>query len=230
VIDDVHELGSGEALRQLALFAMPAPRRLRVVLLTRRDLRLGLHCLRLDGELTEVRVDELRFSVQEARSLFDAAGTPLPDSALELLHTRTEGWAAGLRLAALSLAGRDDPERFAAEFSGTDRIVAEYLVDEVLDRLPDEFGKLSLRTSVLERVNGFLADLMTHSRLARGRNHPRKLAEGVCSPAQELSTLQSWSASTKPYAAAQHLRGSRRIGMRSGPAFGSPKFFSPLKW
>ncbi len=161
VIDDAHELGSSEALRQLALFSMRAPDRLRLVLSTRRDLRLGLHRLRLEGDLTEIRADDLRFSVDEARALFEAAGTELSESALALLHARTEGWAAGLRLAALSLAGQDDPERFAAEFSGSTRIVAEYLVDEVLDRLPDDVRQLLLRTSVLERVNGPLADLLT---------------------------------------------------------------------
>ena len=161
VIDDAHELGQADALRELALFAMRAPVTIRLVLLTRRDLRMGLHRLRLEGELTEIRADELRFSLDEARALFEAAGMRLPDSALGLLHARTEGWAAGLRLAALSLAGRDDPERFAAEFSGSARVVAEYLLDEVLDRLPDERRQLLLRTSVLERVNGPLADLLT---------------------------------------------------------------------
>src|SRR5207244_2712441 len=85
----------------------------------------------------------------------------LSDSALALLVQRTEGWAAGLRMAALSLAGHPDPERFAAEFSGSERTVAEYLLAEVLDRQPEEVRQLLLRTSVLERVNGPLADLLT---------------------------------------------------------------------
>jgi len=161
VIDDAHELEAGAALRELALFALRAPARLRLVVLTRRDLRLGLHRLRLEGELTEVRAEDLRFSLDETRALFAVAGTPVPDSALALLHERTEGWAAGLRLAALTLAGHDDPERFAAEFSGSERAVADYLVDEVLDRLPEHVRQLLLRTSVLERVNGPLADLLS---------------------------------------------------------------------
>ena len=74
---------------------------------------------------------------------------------------RTEGWAAGLRLAALSLAGHPDPERFAAEFSGSERTVAEYLLAEVLDRQSEQVRRLLLRTSILERVNGELADLLT---------------------------------------------------------------------
>ncbi len=79
------------------------------------------------------------------------------------MHGRTEGWAAGLRLAALSLAGHPDPERFAAEFSGTDRAVAEFLLAEVLDRQSEEVRRLLLRTSVLERVSGPLADVLTGS-------------------------------------------------------------------
>ena len=161
VIDDLHELGSAEALRQLELLIMRAPAALRFVLVTRHDLRLGLHRLRLAGELTEIRADDLRFSRNEARALLDAAGVTLSDSALDVLYNRTEGWAAGLRLAALSLAGHPDPERFAAEFGGSERTVAEYLMAEVLERQPDEARQLLLRTSILSRVNGELADLLT---------------------------------------------------------------------
>ena len=161
VIDDLHELGSAEALRQLELLIMRAPAALRFVLVTRHDLRLGLHRLRLAGELTEIRADDLRFSRTEARALLDAAGVALSDAALDLLYNRTEGWAAGLRLAALSLAGHPDPERFAAEFGGSERTVAEYLMAEVLERQPEQARQLLLRTSILSRVNGELADLLT---------------------------------------------------------------------
>ena len=161
VIDDLHELRSAEALRQLELLVMRAPAGLRFVLATRHDLRLGLHRLRLAGELTEIRAADLRFTLGEARALFETAGIELSGPALELLYERTEGWAAGLRLAALSLAGHPDPDRFAAEFSGSERTVAEYLLAEVLDRQPQEVRRLLLRTSVLDRVNGELADLLT---------------------------------------------------------------------
>ena len=163
VIDDLHELGSADALRQLELLIMRAPAALRFVLVTRHDLRLGLHRLRLAGELTEIRAADLRFTQPEARALLDAAVTEiaLPDSAVALLHDRTEGWAAGLRLAALSLAGHPDPGRFAAEFGGSERTVAEYLMAEVLERQSDAARRLLLRTSILDRVNGELADLLT---------------------------------------------------------------------
>ncbi|HLX48532.1 MAG TPA: hypothetical protein VKS82_09375, partial [Streptosporangiaceae bacterium] len=157
----MHELRPGEALRQLELLVMRAPARLRFVLATRHDLRLGLHRLRLEGELTEIRAADLRFTRDEASALFRAAGVELSGSALARLYDRTEGWAAGLRLAALSLAGHPDPDQFAAEFSGSERTVAGYLLAEVLDRQPDPVRRLLLRTSVLDRVNGELADLLT---------------------------------------------------------------------
>ena len=161
VIDDLHELGSAEALRQLELLIMRAPPALRFVLVTRHDLRLGLYRLRLAGELTEIRTADLRFSRAEARALLDAAGVELSGPALANLYDRTEGWAAGLRLAALSLAGHPDPERFAAEFGGSERTVAEYLLAEVLERQSEAARRLLLRTSILDRVNGELADLLT---------------------------------------------------------------------
>src|SRR5689334_19248244 len=105
MIDDVHELDSDEALRQLELLVMRGPQELRFVLATRHDVRLGLHRLRLEGELTELRTEDLRFTLEEARELLRGAAVELAEPALALLYERTEGWAAGLRLAALSLAG-----------------------------------------------------------------------------------------------------------------------------
>jgi LuxR family transcriptional regulator, maltose regulon positive regulatory protein len=157
VIDDLHELGP-EALRQLELLIMRAPPGLRFVLATRHEVRLGLHQLRLEGGLAEIRGRDLRFTVDEARELFDAVGIRL--AGLAPLVERTEGWAAGLRLAALSLAGHPDPAQFAEQFSGSERTVAEYLLAEVLDRQSDPVRRLLLRTSVLDRVNGELADLL----------------------------------------------------------------------
>jgi LuxR family maltose regulon positive regulatory protein len=161
VFDDLHELCSDDVFRQLELWLMRAPAVLRFVLVSRRELRLGLHRLRLEGELTEIRAGDLRFSLDESRALFESAGVQLSESGVALLAERTEGWAAGLRLAALSLAGHHDPERFAAAFAGSERTVAEYLVAEVLDRQPEQVRRLLLRTSVLERVSGPLADWLT---------------------------------------------------------------------
>ena len=123
VIDDVHEFGFQEVRQQLELLVMRANPRLRFVFAARHDVRLGLHRLRLEGELAEIREPDLRFTLDEATQLLEAAGVSLPDPGP--LVRRTEGWAAGLRLAALSLVGRSEPERFAAEFSGSERTVAE---------------------------------------------------------------------------------------------------------
>jgi LuxR family maltose regulon positive regulatory protein len=160
VVDDVHELGA-EALRQLELLIMRATPQLRFVLATRHDVSLGLHRLRLEGELAEIRAEDLKLTAAEAGELFAGAGVELPGHTVAVLHERTEGWAAGLRLAALAVAGHPDPGRFAAEFSGTERTVAEYLLAEVLDRQDERVRRLLLRTSILERVNGELAGLLT---------------------------------------------------------------------
>jgi len=161
ILDDLYELGCDTTLAQLELLVHCAPPELRFIFATRHDPRLGLHRLRLEGELTEIRASNLRFTTDEARALLRMAGVTLTEPSLALLVERTEGWAAGLRLAALSLAGHDDPERFAAEFCGSERTVAEYLLAEVLDRQSPEVRSLLLRTSVLDRVNGELADLLT---------------------------------------------------------------------
>ena len=128
---------------------------------TRHDLRLRLHQLRLAGELAEIRAADLRFTERETGELLAASGIALSAAGTALLQQRTEGWAAGLRLAALSLAGHPDPERFVAEFSGSDRTVAEYLLAEMLERQPDDVQNLLMRTCLLDRFNGELADLMT---------------------------------------------------------------------
>ncbi|HEX8855310.1 MAG TPA: AAA family ATPase [Thermoleophilaceae bacterium] len=161
VIDDLHELRSEDALRLLERFLGAIPPELRVVLSTREDPQLGLHRLRVADGLAEICGPDLRFSFEETRELMRASGVSLSDSAVALLHERTEGWAAGLRLAAISLAQHPDPERFVAEFSGSERTVAAYLLAEVLERQPAEVRDLLLRTSVLEWVTGPLADALT---------------------------------------------------------------------
>ena len=160
VIDDLHELASAEADRQLQRLLARRPPRLRIILATRHDPAIGLHRLRLNGELAELRGEDLRLTVTETSELLSASGIAVSESAVARLQARTEGWAAGLRLAALSLAGRGDPERFVAEFSGSERTVADYLLAEVLESQPQEVRTLLLRTSILDRVSGPLADAL----------------------------------------------------------------------
>jgi len=161
LVDDLHELGSADALSWLERFLGRLPPALRVVLGTREDRGLGLHRLRLAGQLTELRAPDLRFSMEEMTDLLRAEGVTLSDGGMALLYERTEGWAAGLRLAVISLAHHPDPERLVTEFSGSERNVAGYLLAEVLERQPPEVREMLLRTSVLDRVCGPLADFLT---------------------------------------------------------------------
>ena len=161
VIDDLHELQADDAVAALERFLVDPPANLRVVLLTRGTPRLRLHRLRLAGGLTELRCTDLRFSLPATHELLKASGVVLSDAGAATLHERTDGWAAGLRLATIALAGHLDPERYVAEFCGAERTVAAFLHAEVLDRQPPEVRDLLLRTSVLDRVNGPLADALT---------------------------------------------------------------------
>jgi LuxR family transcriptional regulator, maltose regulon positive regulatory protein len=161
VIDDLHELTSPEALMQLTRLLEKLPPHVHAILATRRDLPLRLHKLRLAGDLAEIRAADLRFTERDTHQFLEASGIALSEAGAAKLHQRTEGWAAGLRLAAISLASSPDPERFVAEFSGSSRTVAEYLLAEMLECQPPEVQQLLLRTSLLDRVNGELADLLT---------------------------------------------------------------------
>ena len=161
VIDDLHELRSPDALHWLEVLLGAMPDQLQVFLLTREYPALGLHRLRLAGRLTELGDADLRFTPQEAGDLLRALDIALSDEGLALLYERTEGWTGGLRLAAISMAHHSDPERFVREFSGTERTVAQYLIAEVVEHQPPEVRELLLRTSILDRVSGPLADHLT---------------------------------------------------------------------
>ena len=161
VVDDLHELESDDARSWLELLLTQLPPQLRAVLATREDPALGLHRLRLAGELMELRGPDLRFSLDDTRALLRASAITLSDAGARALHERTEGWAAGLRLAVISLATHPAPEQFVREFSGSERTVAGYLLAEVLEGQPPDVRDLLLRTSILERVSGPLADALT---------------------------------------------------------------------
>jgi LuxR family transcriptional regulator, maltose regulon positive regulatory protein len=160
IIDDLHELRSTEALAQLEQLVSSLPSSARVVLSSRRDPPIRLHQLRLADEIAELRGGDLLFSERETRELLAAAEISLSDTGATALYQRTEGWAAGLRLAVIALSGHPDPERFVTEFSGTDRAIGEYLMAEMLERQPAEVQTMLLRTSLVDRINGELADLL----------------------------------------------------------------------
>jgi LuxR family maltose regulon positive regulatory protein len=171
VLDDFHEVVDAvyEDLERVARFAPPA---LRLVILTRADPPIGLGRLRLDGSMTEIRAADLAFSLDEAGALFDALGIALTPEDLATLWRRTEGWAAALRLAAVSLHQHPEPHDFIEHFAGTDATVSDYLVSEVLARQPAEVREFLLRTSVVDTLSAELADVLTqtaqgHAMLAR---------------------------------------------------------------
>jgi LuxR family transcriptional regulator, maltose regulon positive regulatory protein len=158
IIDDLHEIASEQVIAQLERMVAGLPPTVHAILASRRDPRLRLHRVRLAGEVAEIRARELRFSKEETRELMHSAGVILSDEGAEAICRRTEGWAAGVRLAAISLAAHPDPDRFVDEFSGGDRAVAEYLLAEMLERQPPEIQQMLLRTSIVPRLNGSLAD------------------------------------------------------------------------
>jgi LuxR family maltose regulon positive regulatory protein len=162
VLDDYHAITNSDIHRQMTFFVEHLPRSLRLVIATRSDPPLPLGRLRARGEVAEVRVDGLRFSDAES-SLFlnDVLGLELTEEDVASLHERTEGWAAGLYLAALSLRGRRDRGEFIAAFAGDDRQLVDYLGAEVLDGLPVDPRTFLLRSSVLERLSGELCDAVT---------------------------------------------------------------------
>ena len=161
VLDDLHriaERGLDDDLQYLIRNTRPG---LRVVICSRVDPTLSLHQYRLAGELTEIRADELAFSVHEAQLLLNQHGVALPDEPLEQLTELNEGWAAGLRMAALLLQEEPDPERFVKNFAAKDSAIADYLIEEVLKNQPARYRELLLKTSILDQVSASMAVEMT---------------------------------------------------------------------
>ncbi|WP_345043578.1 LuxR C-terminal-related transcriptional regulator [Streptomyces sannanensis] len=134
---------------------------LRLVLISRVDPLLPLHRYRAEDRISEIRGAELAFTSHEAAKLLRRHGLSLSEESVGALTGRTEGWAAGLRLCALAMQRADDPDRFARSFTGSQHVVTDYLLAEVLDALPPATQNLLLRTSILERIHPQLANVLT---------------------------------------------------------------------
>jgi LuxR family transcriptional regulator, maltose regulon positive regulatory protein len=173
-LDDYHLVDSGLVHQSVAFLLENLPPGLRVVVSGRADPRLPLARLRARGQLAELRAADLRFTDEEAAALLgEAAGPGLPGTAVAALVARTEGWAAGLQLAGLSVRGHADAAGFVAAFSGSHRFVLDYLADEVLDGQAGPVRAFLLETSVLERLSGELCDVVT------GRSGSQAMLEDI---------------------------------------------------
>ncbi|MEX2598158.1 MAG: helix-turn-helix transcriptional regulator, partial [Dehalococcoidia bacterium] len=172
VLDDYHVIDDGSIHAAAAFLIDHLPPKMHLVISTRSDPPLPLARLRGRGELTELRASDLRFNPGEAAAfLNEVMGLGLLAADLAALETRTEGWIAGLQLAALSMQGREDVPGFIRAFAGDDRYIVDYLVQEVLQRQPEHLRSFLLQTSILERMSGPLCDAVT------GRTDSKRLLE-----------------------------------------------------
>ncbi|CCH76473.1 Transcriptional regulator, LuxR family protein [Nostocoides japonicum T1-X7] len=161
VLDDYHLIDSSQVHAGIEFLLEHRPPHLRLVLASRSDPPVALARLRARGELTELRAADLRFTTDEAAALLRCTVTTLPQTAVAALTARTEGWAAGLQLAALSLRGHEDVQSFVAAFTGSHRYILDYLTEEVLERQSERVRSFLLETALLERVSGPLCDAVT---------------------------------------------------------------------
>lgn len=172
VLEDLELLDDPELRRELVGLAGRVPARVSVVLVSRDDRFPGTESLRVRGELAEIRQADLALTAAEAATLVErVGGSDLSPAAAAALHERTDGWPAGVQLAALGLREADDPEAFVADFAGDDRHVADYLSGEVLARLPGDTREFLLATAVADRVTGPLCDALT------GRSDGQRMLE-----------------------------------------------------
>jgi LuxR family maltose regulon positive regulatory protein len=168
VLDDYHVIDSPAVHEHMAFLLDHQPPQLHVIILTREDPPLPLSRLRARGQVAEIRQADLQFTLDEtADFLRQAARLELDQSAVAALHQRTEGWIAGLQLLALSLRGHADSRQLIQAFTGSDRYILDYLVDEVFQRQPPDVQDFLLKTSILDRFSAPLCDVVTD----RGDSH-----------------------------------------------------------
>ncbi|GAY10034.1 LuxR C-terminal-related transcriptional regulator [Pseudonocardia sp. N23] len=161
ILDDVHELVDPQVLRQVQSFVRAKPVTVQLVLASRLDPPLSLPRLRLTGRLWELRAAEMALTREQAAAMLERSGLCLSPTEIEVLHRRTGGWAAGLRLAALGLRESSSPDEFLAQFSGDDRSVADYLIGEILSGLPSDIRGFLRVISISDPVPVGLAAELT---------------------------------------------------------------------
>ncbi len=162
VLDDYHVIDSPPVDQALTFLLEHLPPPMHLVITTRDDPQLPLARLRARGQLTELRAADLRFSLSEAAQFLNQVmHLSLSTADIATLETRTEGWIAGLQLAALSVQGQEDVSEFIRAFAGDNHYIVDYLVDEVLERQPESVRSFLLQTAILDRLNGPLCDAVT---------------------------------------------------------------------
>lgn len=172
ILDDFHTLDDPEVMQAMQFVLDHLPEHLHLLIVTREDPALPLARLRVKGKLTELRLADLRFTAQESTAfLKDSMGLSLSESDIQALDARTEGWIAGLQLAALSLQGVSDPEPFIQSFSGSHRFVLDYLMEEVWQQQTLQVQHFLLQTAVLDRMCASLCAALT--------GHPEQEAQGL---------------------------------------------------
>jgi LuxR family maltose regulon positive regulatory protein len=189
ILDDYHLISADGVHGPVRFLLEHRPPQLRIVLAGRSEPPLGLARYRGRGQLSEIRAPDLRFTVDEAAELLRQVSADLDLSAVAALADRTEGWAVGLQLAALSLRSQPDAARFVAAFTGSHRYILDYLTEEVLERQRPELRDFLLDTSVLERLSGSLCDAVT------GRTDSQELLEEVDRSglfAVQLDDVRGW--------------------------------------
>ena len=161
ILDDYHLIDSQLVDQSLAFLIKHQPPQMHLVITTREDPSLPLARLRARNQLTEIRAADLRFTDNEAAEFLNQVmGLDLTTEQVATLEARTEGWVAGLQLAALSMQGEQDAAGFIQAFSGTHAFVLDYLLEEVLHKQPERVQEFLLRTSILERLSGDLCDAL----------------------------------------------------------------------
>lgn len=189
VLDDYHLIDDPDVHRAVERLIDLCPLQLTVVLITRADPPFRLGRMRVRGRLREIRAGDLRFDPSEASALLGAAADGLDDQRLDDLCERTEGWAAGLVLAGLSLERTDDADRFVETFRGDDQLVAGYLTDEFLAVLDEQERRRMVEAAVLHRLSGSLLDAVT------GSNDGARWLDGLAASNQlviRLDTVGEW--------------------------------------
>ena len=162
IFDDYHLIEAQPVHDALSFLLEHLPHQLHLVIATREDPHLPLSRLRARGQLTELRAADLRFTTAEAAEFLNRVmGLNLSMEDIAALETRTEGWIAGLQLAAISMQGHADTSRLIQSFTGSHRLVLDYLIEEVLDQQPESVQTFLLKTAILDRMTGSLCDALT---------------------------------------------------------------------